>query len=254
MAEFVRVDVAGGVGVITLDRAPFNALNFALRDELRAAARAVAADEGVRAVVVWGGGKVFATGLDVAELAGGATSAAEVQSLVAALAGVPKPVVAAISGYALGAGFELALACDRRIIGDNVKLGLPQALLGLVPGGGGMRRLAALVGPAKAKDIVFTGRFVEHEEALELGLADQVVAPDEVFATARAWAAQFAGASPTALAAAKGAVDEGIGLDEAAGLALERRSFDAAFAGADSAVGLQSFLSEGLGQATFAGK
>jgi enoyl-CoA hydratase len=176
------------------------------------------------------------------------------QTALGAIAAIPQPTVAAITGYALGGGLEIALGADRRIIGDNVKLGLPEILLGIIPVGGGTQRLARLVGPSRAKDLIFSGRFVEPDEAKTIGLVDEVVAPDEVYNRARSWAEQFVHGPARALAAAKAAIDAGLesGLD--AGLARERDLFAEVFDTADRAAGLQSFLDNGPGRAEFSGR
>jgi enoyl-CoA hydratase/carnithine racemase len=167
---------------------------------------------------------------------------------------IPKPVIAAVTGYALGGGYELALCADFRVLGANAKIGQPEILLGVIPGAGGTQRLARLVGPAKAKDLVFTGRHVGAEEALEMGLADAVVPDDEVYATAVAMAKKFAAGPPLALAAAKRAVDEGLDLPLAQGLELESELFAELFDTEDQKTGMRSFLEQGPGKATFVGR
>ena len=167
MAEFVTLEVSDGIGTIRLDRPPMNALNRQLQEEIRAAARAASVDSSVKAVIVYGGEKVFAAGADIKEMAElsaaqMAAIAGELQSALGSLAEIPKPVVAAVTGYALGGGLEVALGADRRIVGDNVKLGVPEVLLGVIPGGGGTQRLARLIGPSVAKDMVFTGLAVHY--------------------------------------------------------------------------------------------
>ena len=178
--EFVRLEVADGVGTIRLDRPKMNAISLQVQDELRAAAAEATERDDVKAVVVYGGERVFAAGNDVKEMAdlgyadmvklGGS-----VQSAVTAVARIPKPVVAAITGYALGGGCELALAADVRFAAEKAVLGQPEILLGIIPGAGGTQRLSRLVGPSKAKDLIFTGRFVTADEALAIGLVDRVV-------------------------------------------------------------------------------
>ncbi|KAA2259530.1 enoyl-CoA hydratase/isomerase family protein [Solihabitans fulvus] len=259
MGEFVRLEVEGGIGTIRLERPPMNALNKQVQEEIRAAAHEAAQREDVRAVIVYGGEKVFAAGADIKEMVDMsyvemADRAHALSSSFAAVAEIPKPTVAAITGYALGGGFELALCCDRRIAGDNAKVGQPEILLGIIPGAGGTQRLARLVGPSKAKDIVFTGRFVGAEEALAIGMVDQVVAPDEVYSAARAWAGQFTGAASRALAAAKAAIDGGLDGDLASGLKLESHLFAALFATDDQTIGMRSFVESGPGKANFTGK
>ncbi|EHK80685.1 enoyl-CoA hydratase-related protein [Rhodococcus pyridinivorans] len=259
MAEFVTLDVADGIGTIRLDRPPMNALNRQLQEEIRAAAREATVRSDVKSVIVYGGEKVFAAGADIKEMADlsyvqMSEIVGDLQSALGSIADIPKPTVAAITGYALGGGLELALGADRRIVGDNVKLGTPEILLGIIPGGGGTQRLARLVGPAKAKDLVFTGRFVGADEALSIGLVDEVVAPDDVYEAARRWAGQFTGAASRALAAAKAAIDQGLDTDLDTGLKIEQHVFAALFATKDRTIGLESFIENGPGKAKFVGE
>jgi enoyl-CoA hydratase/carnithine racemase len=167
---------------------------------------------------------------------------------------IPKPVVAAITGYALGGGYELALCADFRVLGASAKIGQPEILLGVIPGAGGTQRLSRLVGPAKAKDLIFTGRHVGAEEALEIGMVDAVVPDDEVHSTAVAMAKKFAAGPPLALAAAKRAIDEGLDLPLGEGLALETSLFAELFGTEDQRNGMQSFIDNGPGKATFTGR
>ncbi|TWH09098.1 enoyl-CoA hydratase [Rhodococcus rhodochrous J45] len=259
MAEFVTLDVSDGIGTIRLDRPPMNALNRQLQEEIRAAAREATVRSDVRSVIVYGGEKVFAAGADIKEMADlsyvqMSEIVGDLQSALGSIADIPKPTVAAITGYALGGGLELALGADRRIVGDNVKLGTPEILLGIIPGGGGTQRLARLIGPAKAKDLVFTGRFVGADEALSIGLVDEVVAPDDVYEAARRWAGQFTGAASRALAAAKAAIDQGLDTDLDTGLKIEQHVFAALFATKDRTIGLESFIENGPGKAKFVGE
>lgn len=259
MGEFVRLEVDSGVGTIRLDRPPMNALNRQVQEEIRAAAQEASRREDVRAVVVYGGEKVFAAGADIKEMADMsyadmASRARELSSSFTAVAEIPKPTVAAITGYALGGGLELALCCDRRVAGDNAKVGQPEILLGIIPGAGGTQRLARLIGPSKAKDIVYTGRFVDAGEALQIGLVDEVVAPDGVYEAALKWASRFQGAAAQALAAAKTAIDGGLDGDLNSGLRLESQVFAALFATEDQKTGMRSFIENGPGKATFSGK
>ncbi|MGH3508207.1 MAG: enoyl-CoA hydratase-related protein, partial [Nocardioidaceae bacterium] len=160
MGEFVRLDVADGVGTIRLDRPKMNALNVQVQEEIRAAAVEAAERDDVAAVVVYGGERVFAAGADIKEMAemsypDMARRSGPLQSALSAVARIPKPVVAAVTGYALGGGCELALCADIRIAADNAKLGQPEIMLGVIPGAGGTQRLSRLLGPARAKDLIF---------------------------------------------------------------------------------------------------
>jgi enoyl-CoA hydratase/carnithine racemase len=176
------------------------------------------------------------------------------EACFSAVATIGKPVVAAINGYALGGGCELALCADLRIAADDATLGQPEIKLGLIPGGGGTQRLTRLVGPSRAKDLVFTGRFVAADEALRIGLVDQVVPAAEVIETATAWAAQFVGGPALALRSAKEAIDHGAGVDLATGLEIERQHFAALFGTEDRVRGMTSFIENGPGKASFVGR
>lgn len=259
MGELVRLEVEDGIGTIRLDRPPMNAISRQVQEELRAAAEEAAERHDVRAVVVYGGPKVFAAGNDVKEMVDWSyTDVVDVsrrlQDAVTAVARIPKPTVAAVAGYALGGGCELALACDFRVVGDNARLGQPEILLGIIPGAGGTQRLPRLVGPARAKDLIFTGRFVAAEEALAIGLVDQVVAPDDVYAAARRLVERYAKGPLYALRAAKEAIDGGLDVDLERGLELERLQFAGIFATRDRAAGMASFVEHGPGKAEFEGR
>ena len=173
------------------------------------------------------------------------------QESFTAVARIPKPVVAAVTGYALGGGCELALCADFRIAAENAKLGQPEILLGLIPGAGGTQRLARLIGPSKAKDLIFTGRMVKADEALTFGLVDRVVPADEVYAAAHEWAAKLAQGPAIALRAAKESIDTGLETDLETGLAVERSWFAGLFATEDRERGMRSFVEEGPGKAKF---
>ncbi len=259
MAEFVHLEVADGVGTIRLDRPPMNALNVTVQEEIRAAAAEASDRDDVRAVIVYGGQKVFAAGADIKEMAemsytDMARRSGPLQTSFTAVARIPKPVVAAVTGYALGGGCELALCADIRIAADDAKLGQPEILLGVIPGAGGTQRLARLVGPSRAKDIVFTGRFVGAEEALRIGLVDKVVPASDVYAEAHRWASRFANGPMFALRAAKEAIDRGLETDIDTGLEIERQAFAALFATQDRSTGMTSFVENGPGKATFEGR
>jgi enoyl-CoA hydratase/carnithine racemase len=259
VTEFVRLEVDGGVGTIRLERPPMNAISRQVQEELITVSAEAAARADVRAVVLYGGEKVLAAGADVKEMNGMtyADMAAVARRLSAgfgALSTIPKPTVAAITGYALGGGLEVALGCDRRICGDNARLGQPEILLGIIPGGGGTQRLARLVGPSRAKDLIYTGRMVGAQEALAMGLVDEVVPADDVYARAVEYARQFANGPAAALAAAKKAIDGGLDTDLRTGLDLEAELFAALFATDDQRTGMESFVANGPGKAEFTGR
>jgi enoyl-CoA hydratase/carnithine racemase len=257
--EFVTLQVEDGVGTVRLDRPKMNAIDEQLHMEVRKAAMEATERSDVRAVVLYGGERVFAAGADIKAMSqldstGMTAWGRELTSSFTAVARIPKPVIAAITGYALGGGYELALCADFRVLGTSAKIGQPEILLGVIPGAGGTQRLARLVGPAKAKDLIFTGRHVGAEEALEIGMADAVVPDDEVYSTSVAMARKFAAGPPLALAAAKKAIDEGLELPIDEGLALESRLFAEMFGTEDQRTGMSSFLANGPGKATFTGR
>lgn len=259
MGELVRIEVDDGIATIRLDRPPMNALSGAVLDQLAEACTRVSADPAVRAVVLYGGPKVFAAGADVKEMS--ALSFAEVasthsrllQDTFRAVAAIGKPVIAAITGYALGGGLELALCADFRVVGQSAKVGQPEIMLGIIPGAGGTQRLPRLIGPARAKDLIFSGRFVAAAEAQAIGLADAVVPDDEVYETARARAARYVDGPAVALRAAKQAIDLGLDTDLDTGLEIERLYFAGLFGTDDARAGMRSFLENGPGKARFTG-
>ena len=258
MTDLVRLEVADGIGTIRLDRPPMNALNGEIQRGLIAACREAAERRDVSAVIVWGGEKVFAAGADIKEMEAMSYTdmvdhSALLQDFTRSLARLPKPTVAAITGYALGGGCEVALACDFRVAADDARLGQPEISLGIIPGAGGTQRLARLVGPSKAKDLVFSGRFVPAAEALEIGLVDAVVPAADVYATARSMMARYVGGPAYALRAAKEAIDRGLELDLESGLEVERTLFAGTFATKDQAVGMKHFVEKGKGPAPFEG-
>lgn len=259
MAEFVQLQVADGVGTIRLDRPKMNALNVQVQEEIRAAAQEATDSDEVKAVVIYGGERVFAAGADVKEMAQMSHTdmvkrSGGLQSAFTAVARIPKPVVAAVTGYALGGGCELALCADVRFAAENAVLGQPEILLGIIPGAGGTQRLARLVGPARAKELIFTGRFVKAPEALAIGLVDRLLPADQVYPEALAWAAQFAGAATYAVRAAKESIDRGLEVDLETGLEIERQQFAALFATEDRSIGMDTFVEQGPGKARFVGR
>jgi enoyl-CoA hydratase/carnithine racemase len=260
VADFFTLDVEHGVGTIRLDRPPLNALNAQVQDELLAVCAEVRERPEVRAVVVYGGEKVFAAGADIKEMqtmsyTDMVARSGPLQAAFTALASLPVPTVAAVTGYALGGGCELALACDFRVCASDAKLGQPEILLGIIPGAGGTQRLSRLVGSSRAKDLIFSGRFVSADEALAIGLVDEVVATaEEVYPAARRRVERFATGPAFALRAAKEAIDRGLEVDIATGLEIERMQFAALFATRDREIGMTSFVESGPGKAVFEGQ
>jgi len=258
MSGPLAVEVDGGIATLRLQRPPMNALNVEIQEALRAAAEEVSERRDVAAVVIYGGEKVFAAGADIKEMehmsyTDMVARSRRLQSAFTAIARIPKPTVAAVTGYALGGGCELAMTCDFRVAGKNAKLGQPEILLGVIPGAGGTQRLTRLVGPAKAKDLVFSGRFVSADEALSIGLVDEVVEPEDVYAAARARVERYVGGPAFALRAAKEAIDRGLEVDLDTGLEIESMQFASLFATKDREIGMRSFVENGPGKAVFEG-
>jgi enoyl-CoA hydratase len=255
--ELVHVERGDdGVAVITLDNPKVNAISGEVVRQLRAAADALTADP-PGAVIVTGGDRIFAAGADIAEFGGpdaAATICTNLHAALAAVADIPRMVIAAVGGYALGGGCELALACDYRIASERAVFGQPEILLGIIPGGGGTQRLARLVGLSRAKDLVLTGRQVTADEALRIGLCDEVVPAEELHDRARTLAASLARGPLAAHALAKRAIELGLDRSLPDGMALERQLFVEVFRTEDSGIGVRSFLEEGPGKATFTGR
>lgn len=213
--EFISLhtsDEHPGVGTLVVSRPPTNALTRQAYRELATAAADVGRRDDIAAVILFGGHEIFSAGDDVPELRTLNEREAERGAVVRhdaieAVAAIPKPTVAAVTGYALGSGLTLALAADWRIGGDNVKVGATEILAGLIPGGGAMARLVRTIGVSRTKDLVYSGRFVDAREALALGLLDELVAPDHVYDSAVAWADRFVDGPAEALAAAKAVID-----------------------------------------------
>jgi enoyl-CoA hydratase len=246
-----------GIVLLRLHNGVMNPLSIGLLDELRDRAHEVAVDAQVKAVVVAGSEKSLAAGADISEFGdqdAARTIADAFREAFDAIAAIPRPVIAAIHGYALGGGLELAMACDLRIAGETARLGQPEILLGIVPGAGATQRLARLVGPARAKELIWSGRQIRADEALAIGLVDRVVAPTEVEHVALRWAGELAKGAVVAMGLAKRVIDDGLGVPLADGLDLERDAFIAVFATEDSRTGVQSFLTDGPGKATFSGR
>ena len=247
MAEFISIDVEQGVATILLQRPPMNALCLQMQREIREAAELVSQRSDVGAVILYGGPKVFAAGADIKEM-GGMTyqdmlrASVGLQDCFTAVARIPQPTIAAVTGYALGGGCELALCADLRIVADDAKLGQPEILLGIIPGAGGTQRLPRLVGVARAKELIFTGRQVDAAEALSIGLANRVVPAADVLDAAQEMARRLARGPALALRAAKEAIDHGLDTDLATGLDIERVRFAALFATDDQSIGMSAFM------------
>jgi enoyl-CoA hydratase/carnithine racemase len=255
----LQIDDQTGVGTIRLDRPPMNAINEQVVRELEVAAREANVDDRVKAVVVYGGDKIFAAGADIKEMAEAApvdmmARMGGLQAVFTQVQEIPKVVIAAINGFALGGGCELSLACDFRVLADNAKIGQPEILLGIIPGAGGTQRLPRLVGPARAKDIIFSGRFLECNEALAIGLVDVVVPADQVYDKAVEIAARYAKGPLVAIRAAKIAINRGLQTDIDTGMIIEREVFVNLFSTEDQKIGMRSFIEKGPGKADFVGR
>lgn len=245
-----------GVAVLTLNNPKVNALSSALLADLHAAVTALEADL-PGAVVVTGGDRLFAAGADITEF-GGVDEARRITDgfhrALDALAALPRFVIASVSGFALGGGCELALACDYRIAADRAVFGQPEVLLGIIPGGGGTQRLSRAVGASRAKELCITGRQVAADEALRIGLVDEVVPADQLTARTLALAGGVAAGAVAAQAMVKAAIDGGLDGPIAEGLAIEKRLFADVFLTDDSRIGVESFRANGPGKAQFTGR
>ncbi|MET0628197.1 MAG: enoyl-CoA hydratase/isomerase family protein [Acidimicrobiia bacterium] len=256
-ALLVREARDGGVVLLRLNRPPLHPLSTAVLAEIATHAHELAADPALKAVVITGGEKAFAAGADVSEFTEPGVAprvSAAFRAAFDALGAIPRPVIAAIEGFALGGGFELALACDLRVAGDGARLGFPEIQLGIFPGAGGTQRAARLIGPARTKDLVWSGRHVKAPEALELGLVDRVVPAGTALDAAVELATSLGGGAVVAMGLAKRVIDGGLDGSLAAGLDLEAAAFAEAFDTDDAATGVRSFLDDGPGKATFQGR
>ena len=244
------------VAVLRLDRPKANALSLAVLEQIEVAARDLT-QHPPGAVVVWGGPRIFAAGADISEFGGPREARGinrQFRTAFDALAGIPRATIAAVCGYALGGGCELAVACDLRVVSEDVKFGQPEIMLGIIPGAGGTQRLARLIGPSRAKDMILTGRQVDAEEAFRIGLADRVIPSTQVFDAAVELAASLATGAVVAHGLAKQAVDGGLGGGLGEGLDLEARLFARSFQTEDARIGVRSFLDQGPGKARFVGR
>jgi enoyl-CoA hydratase/carnithine racemase len=247
MGEFVHLEVEDGVGVIRLDRPPANAIDLQVGLELQDEIRAAEADARVGAIVVWGGPKIFAAGADVKPMAG--WSAEEVRPSVDALGDaadllerIPKVSIAAVHGYALGGGLELALGCDLRYLAEDAVVGQPEIRLGVIPGAGGTQRLTQLLGPGLTRRLVYTGEQVPAAAAERLGIAELVLPPEDVLPRAVRDARGFAAGPRQAIAAAKRAIRAAIDSPGPDGVRRERELFLGLFGSPDQREGMGAFL------------
>jgi len=241
----VRFEVTGAVGLITLDRPPVNAIDTAVVADLDAAVTR-ASEGAIRAVVVTGSPH-FAAGADIkgfqAAFDGpGDDLARGLSAVVRRLELLPKPVIAAVLGYALGGGLELAMGADFIYMATTAQVGQPEIKLGIIPGAGGTQRLPRLIGIARAKELIYSGRMVGATEALQIGIAARVEEPDAVLDAAIADAAELAGGPTVALAAAKKAINEGTLVPMDDGLAIESTGFDQTFGTSDAREGVAAFI------------
>jgi len=258
VGELVRLEVDGAVGTIRLDRPPMNAINGDLLRDLRDVASDAVGNEDIRALVLYGGEKVFAAGADIKMMAGLAPTQIKpvitaMQEVFSAVEEIPRVVIAAINGYCLGGGLELAMCADLRFAAASATLGQPEIKLGIIPGAGGTQRLPRLVGPSRAKDIIYSGRFVKAGEAERIGLVDRVVPEGEdVYQAALGAARQYAEGPTVALRAAKVSIDTGGRSDFRTGLVVERETFSDLFATEDQKEGMRAFVDKD--QAKFTGR
>lgn len=246
--ELVQYSVQDDVAVITLDRPPVNALNSALIADIDSAIE-LAEDPAVRAAVITGSPH-FAAGADINafqetfDSGGSERQASGLSEAILRLSNLEKPTIAAVNGFALGGGLELAMGADFRYLAESAKVGQPEILLGIIPGAGGTQRLSRLVGPQRCKELCMSGRHVEADEALAIGLADKVFPDDELLERALGDAAAFAKGPTQAYKAVKRAVSRGFDLSLDDGLAVEAEEFAAVFASGDAKIGVAAFLAK----------
>ncbi len=241
-----------GVATIRLDRPPVNALNLQIWEEFGDVGRQVAHDDDVKAVVIWGGPKVFAAGADIKAMRqmsyqDAFAHAGQLQDSFKILADIPKVVIAAVNGYALGGGCELSLTADFRYAADNAKFGQPEIKLGLIPGAGGTQRLTRLIGVSQAKEWVYGGALYDAQHCQQLGLVDRIYPAEEVYDRAVEAARAYA-KGPFAMRMAKKAIDEGMSMDLGAALRRETELFAATFATGDREIGMDAFIDKGAAE------
>ncbi len=257
--EFVTLTVEDGLGILRIDRGKMNPINDEVQEGIASAAREIAGRADIAAAILYGGERVFAAGADIKQMqqltyVDMIARSARLQDAFSAVARIPQPTVAAVAGYALGGGCELTMTCDFRIAAQDATFGQPEISLGVIPGGGGTQRLTRLVGPARAKDLIFTGRMIQAQEALEIGLVDQLCESGSVLETAKKRMSRYVGGPAIALRAAKAAIDRGQDVDLQTGLSIESDAFAGLFATEDRAAGMRSFVENGPGKAKFSGR
>jgi enoyl-CoA hydratase/carnithine racemase len=259
MGDLVRLEVDDAVGTIRLDRPRMNAINEQVVVELHQVATEAALRDDVGAVVIWGGERIFAAGADVEMML--PMDSRRVKPMITALQEVfslveeiPKVTIAAINGFCLGGGCELAMCADLRFVAEDARLGQPEVLLGIIPGAGGTQRMPRLVGTGRAKDLIYSGRHVGAEEAKEIGLVNEVFPPQDVYSRAVESARRYAKGPTAALRAAKVAINWGARDDVRTGIVLEREVFADLFSTEDQKAGMRSLLEQGPGKATFSGR
>ncbi|WP_019850214.1 enoyl-CoA hydratase/isomerase family protein [Desulfitobacterium sp. PCE1] len=246
--ETILVDIADGIATVTLNRPEvLNALNGQVFNELGDVALELGADRSVQAVIITGGDKVFAAGADIKQMANLSTVDAAIggrpsHRAFSLIETIPKPVIASIAGFALGGGCELTLVCDVRIAADSAQFGLPEIKLGILPGAGGTQRLPRLIGAGKAKELIFSGDFINADEALRVGLVNKVVPADQLREETLKMAKRFAARGAVALHLAKSAIDEGLRMDLEAGMQYEHKCFSLLFATEDQKEGMRAFI------------
>lgn len=246
--SFVNYENKGAYSIITINNpSQLNALNSKVLDDLSAALDEIDLNT-VRAVIVTGAGeKAFVAGADITEMkdldaAGGEAFGKKGNDIFRRIETLPIPVIAAVNGFALGGGCELSMACDFRICSENAVFGQPETGLGITPGFGGTQRLARLIGPGYAKQMIYTARNIKAPEALRIGLVNSVVAPEELMPAAEKLASQIAANAPIAVRQCKKAINEGLELDMDQAIALEEKLFGECFATADQKEGMTAFV------------
>jgi enoyl-CoA hydratase len=235
------------LAIVKINRPPVNALNSEVVTEIHQMIDELEKDEQVKVIILTGEGKAFVAGADISEMvdfdnAGGAEFSKKGQAAFDKIENTPKPVIAAINGFALGGGCEIAMACDIRIAVEGAKLGQPEVNLGVIPGFAGTQRLPRLVGKGKAKELIFTGNMISAEEAEQIGLVNQVLTADELMNTAKEMAKTIASKGPAAVRAAKLAINEGVNYELSKGLEIENQAFAKLFETEDQKEGMKAFL------------